>query len=356
MQKTHTSNNGLCGEPGPLLRSYVMPEMIVASPLRHSAVTRPYSFSNGITIQEISPILWDISAVNKLISAHEREDLESTRYWLCARGDVEHVHSNAADNLCSEAMHAMSALQIICPSGAKNVFLKLIHSDKGYDNVGSLHPKELCNTLLGRFTKVEDRGLARDFDPVYLMVKRAFAEKLVRLQNPVLLLEHGMQIGNINLGALMFSIGLDMLVMAGEKMPFVARLGGFLGPQSFVFPPDSIMQLQPLVKVQDVLADLYEFRNSIAHGREIPKVPYRQKYDLLCDGGGRINQGDYYYSELMVESGLFLLTEALRKIAVDNLFGVVQDEEKWRLNLRLYEHRWKDKATATLENKSRKKL
>jgi len=38
----------------------------------------------------------------------------------------------------------------------------------------------------------------------------------------------------------MFVMALDMLMMAGEKVPFIERLGGFLGPQSYVFPPDSI--------------------------------------------------------------------------------------------------------------------
>ena len=126
----------------------------------------------------------------------------------------------------------------------------------------------------------------------------------------------------------MFVMGVDMLVMAGEKMPFVTRLGGFLAPRSYVFPPDSIMQLQPSVKVQDILADLYEFRNAIAHGREIPKTPLPTEIRFALVNGGRINHEDYYHSELMVEGGLFLLTEALRKVAVDNLLDLVQDEEK----------------------------
>ena len=93
------------------------------------------------------------------------------------------------------------------------------------------------------------------------------------------------------------------------------------------------------------LADLYEFRNIIAHGREIPKTPYRQEYDLLDENGGRINHDDYYHAELMLESGLFLLTEALHKISVESLFDDVRDEAKWRLKLRLYEHRWKNDPT-----------
>ncbi len=151
----------------------------------------------------------------------------------------------------------------------------------------------------------------------------------------------------------MFVMALDMLMMAGEKAPFINRLGGFLGPQSYVFPPDSLMRRQPRVKVQDVLADLYQFRNFIAHGQEIPKSPYREKYDLLDDKDVRINHDDYYYAELMLESGLFLLTGALRKISMEGLIDDLRDEGKWRLKLRLYEHLWKNGATAAITLRSR---
>lgn len=113
------------------------------------------------------------------------------------------------------------------------------------------------------------------------------------------------------------------------------------------------MHRQPCVKVQDVLVDLYAFRNIIAHGHEIPKSPYREKHDLHDDKGARINHKDYYYAELMHESGLFLLTAALRKISVEGLFDEVRDEGKWRDKLRLYEHRWKKDANAAKPNKGR---
>ena len=159
-----------------------------------------------------------------------------------------------------------------------------------------------------------------------------------------------MQTGNVSLGALMFVMALDMLLMAGGTAPFVERLGGFLGPQSYIFPPDSVMHRQPTVKVRDVLVHLFEFRNKIAHGQEIPETPYRQRYDLLDEGGGRINGEDYGYSDLMCESALFLLAKALRKVFVDGIVGDIQEEARWRSKLRLYEHRGRDAATTRLPN------
>jgi hypothetical protein len=129
-----------------------MPEVLVATPLRHSAVTKPYTFSDRISIRELAPILWDTSIVKWYVSEDEREYLAQAKYWLCASKEVEYVSGDAANDLYTKATYAAWTLQIICPSGAKHVFLKFQKSDKGYDNIGSKHPKELCSTLLGRVT------------------------------------------------------------------------------------------------------------------------------------------------------------------------------------------------------------
>ena len=57
-----------------------MPEVLVATPLKSSAVASPYTFSDGISIRELSPILWDFSIAKVFISTHERGALASTHY------------------------------------------------------------------------------------------------------------------------------------------------------------------------------------------------------------------------------------------------------------------------------------
>src|SRR5262249_49112016 len=130
------------------------------------------------------------------------------------------------------------------------------------------------------------------------------------------------------------------LFMAGEISPFVKRVGGFLGIDSLIFPQDSMMKYQPKTTAGEVLKDLYNLRNIIAHGQEVPKQPYREKYDLVSTDGYRINHDSYYYAELMLESGLFMLATALRRIFTEGLFEDVADPEKWRLKMRIYEHRY----------------
>jgi hypothetical protein len=322
-----------------------MPEVLVATPLDYFKVSKPYQFAGGVEIREISAILWEEAIVQRFISEYEREGLAETTYWLCATKEVPIAFADESDGLYDACRRAMYALQIICPSGGRNVYLKFQRTPNGYANMDSQHPKKMNNTLLGRLASAEDQGLAQDFDRVYAGVKRAFEEKLVRLQNPVLLLEHALQIGTVELGTLMSVMALDMLFMAGEKQPFVKRLGGFLGPQSRVFPRTSILRNRPIVQVEEVLSHLYEFRNVIAHGQEVPSEPYRQKYDLKDDRDGRINAEDYYHAELMLEAGIFMLAQALRQVFVEDLFDDISDQTAWRSKLRLYENRYRSAAT-----------
>lgn len=317
-----------------------MPELLVATPLKYSDVSHGYAFVDGVSIRELSPILWDISIAKTFLSRHERDELLSVKYWLCVSKEVDYVSPGAGEDLYEQAQQAMSAFQIICPTGAKNIFLKFQHTTDGYDNLGSHRPKELNNTLLGRVVSPEQQGLETKFNAVYSGVRRAFTERIVRLQNPILLLGHGAQIGNVSLGALMFVMGLDVLFMAGETNVFTQRLGGFLGLDSFVFPPTSLVHMQPRTLVRDVLDNLYRFRNILAHGQEIPKQFFREKHDFVSTEGDRMNYDDYYGGELMLESGLFMLTAALRKIFVEGLVEDVKDLARWRGKMRLYEHRY----------------
>jgi len=59
------------------------------------------------------------------------------------------------------------------------------------------------------------------------------------------------------------------------------------------------MNWQPNTTVRDVLNELYDFRNIIAHGQEILKtVPAEERPHQY--NGERINDHDYYRAELML--------------------------------------------------------
>jgi hypothetical protein len=301
-------------------------------------------FGDGISIEKLSPILWDTSIAKGYVSHHDREYMSEDRYWLCARAEAQNEYDEAAQELFGKARHAAYALQIICPCGAKNLYLQFQRSAEGYDNVGTCRPHETCVALLGKMIHAEQLGLADNFDSIYAGIRRAFTEGHVRIQNPVLLLEHAQQIGNIPLAATMCVMGLDMLFMAGNINPFVGRVGGFLEPNSFVFPPYTLGEAvvhQPAPRVRDVLSDTYLFRNLIAHGHEITKE-WREPYSLVTTDGDEINCDSICKVDLMLEATMFLLTAALRRVFIESLFDDVIDEAKWRPKLRHFEHRYKD--------------
>jgi hypothetical protein len=164
-------------------------------------------------------------------------------------------------------------------------------------------------------------------------------DKLVRVQNPVLLLEHGQQIGNAPLGNLMYVMGLDVLFMAGESANFVPRVAGFLGLDTLLFPREDFLQRQPEMTVAHVLQDVYELRNIIAHGQEIPKTPYREPYTLKSTTGETINQVPLSYVDVLLEASLFLLISALRKLFTEGHYEQMADQKQWKAQLTVCEHR-----------------
>jgi hypothetical protein len=113
----------------------VMPEVLVATPLKYTAVSRPYEFADGISIRELSPIRWDVSIVKGFISEREREDLANNQYWLCAAKEYAHVYGDVGNELYDAAHQAAMVLQIICPTGAKHIFLKFQQTSEGWDNI-----------------------------------------------------------------------------------------------------------------------------------------------------------------------------------------------------------------------------
>jgi hypothetical protein len=141
----------------------------VATPLKFDAVTRPYTFADGISIRALTTIRWDVSIINTFVSKREREEIENTRYWLCAGREVARPPDEETDDLYDLARYALWTTQIICPSGAMSVFLKFWNTPQGYDNIGSQHPRPMEGTLLGEMSRLEDFGLAGHFDPIYAM-------------------------------------------------------------------------------------------------------------------------------------------------------------------------------------------
>ena len=315
--------------------------VFVATPLHHS-VRQPFTFKHGLSIRKLPTILWEKAVVTGFISERDRELLSEDRYWLTAEDDYSSISPDTGDELYDKARRASWAFQLIHPIGGKHVFLKFSETAEGSDNLGALHPKELNNTAWARVSAGDDQQLFACFDHVYEGVNRAFDEQIIRLQNPLILLEHGLQLGHIYLSTMMFAMALDMLFMAGEMNNFVPRLGGFLGLDTLVLPREPYLQRQPDIKARGVLKDIYELRNIVAHGQQIPLKPYREPYTVTSVTGEYIPYEDCSYADILIECSLFILTTCLRRIMLEGMIDKVKDEDQWRQEMKLYEHRYKN--------------
>ena len=313
-----------------------MDKIVVATPLRNGVCSKPHVFFGSVEIRKIKPILWELSVARGLLSDDEREYLDASEYWLSVSKEVESwVDDESHNDLYDRARHAMFALQIICPKGGRNVYMKFNKTHQGFDNIGSLHPAKMESTMMGRMADLSEQGLEIDFDKVFRGVNRAFDENIVRLQNPIALLEHGLQTGHVYLSTLMWVMALDILFMAGEKNPFVDRVKGFLGAETPIFPSVPYPDRQPALRVADIVQDIYELRNVIAHGREIPEKPFRETRDIVDTNGLAINPIEYRYAEVIMEASLFLLVKSLLKIMTDGLIDLVKDEANWKQKLKI---------------------
>jgi len=212
------------------------------------------------------------------------------------------------------------------------MYLKFRETPEGFDNIGSHYPLQMKTTRMGRMAVLDEQTLENEFDKVYQGVNRAFDEMVVRLANPIVLLELGFQTAHPYLSTLVWVMGLDMLFMAGEKEVFVERVSGFLGASTWIFPV--LLNRQPALTVGEVLEDLFDLRNKVAHGQAIPEKPFLQKRDIADAGGARMNSEGYLYSQVLMDCALFLLAKSLRKIMLGKLIDVVKDEAKWKLKLK----------------------
>jgi|GEM_PF-3269837 len=205
---------------------------------------------------------------------------------------------------------------------------------------GQTGSPELISSL-PKFVQVPIRVNVNDFgspdlgelSAAFTRFRKCSEVALTRLINPVRLLEHGLQAREPHLATLLWTMGLDSLLMPKNSKLFVSRLCRLLGPESYVFGRGKFLGEQPSIKVGDIAEDLYKFRSKIAHGNDIP-IRFREKFALRSTTGEEIYCGEGHshlpYRAILHSAALFLLLAAIRGILTDaNLHGLVQHEDSW---------------------------
>ena len=174
-------------------------------------------------------------------------------------------------------------------------------------------------------------------DPAQLapLIEGTFAaleSKSVRQINPFQFLEIGFQsaVRHYRTGALLWIVGLDGLLGAEKRDVFKARLGRLLGKDTFVFPEDYVGR-QPIYTVDFVAGKTFDWRNLLAHGKEILEA-YRQPLERFEFEPAELSYlavEKWTHETLYCESALFMLLASLRKIIMDGLLPTLGNKREW---------------------------
>jgi hypothetical protein len=300
---------------------------------RWSAATG--TITGAFSIKQLDDTLLDLNSWAYFLSPHELEALKGFEQWLWYEFDGDfprNVHAEAAE--LDRFDYALDAVQILAPTGSHGLVLMARRESNGKLTLESghhrLHRRE---PIYGRITELS-KGATVDLAVLIQKVDDAFCRSLIRIKNPVRFLQHGLQANEMHIRLLLFTTGLDGLLMAGGRSEFCSRLQNLLGRDTFVFPPDSLHH-QPKYTVADIAGDLYDLRSEIAHGRSISSR-FRELTDLLDKSGNKISTAfrQYRYRHVLEEGSVFLLCQALTKVLTTDLLNDIPRQKEWRERLK----------------------
>lgn len=101
----------------------------------------------------------------------------------------------------------------------------------------------------------------------------------------------------------------------------IERIKFFLGSKTSIYPPDELSSayVDPNLRIEDVVRELYCLRNHIAHGDRIPDYYFQQagRQDIL--------KGDISRYDMLLEAVSFIIRHSLLKILRENLLDKFAD-------------------------------
>lgn len=300
------------------------------TPLR---VPWPYSqreIIRGIQIVEkptFNETTWDFWNLRRTETEHALD----RSHWLRLDANCEEGKKDAVlDDLVTTLRNAMLGFQLWCPKGWDGIIIGARRSGAGLTVETVSIPEPYPNSLWGRMLSV------KKCDPAQLPVLvegtlAALQSKSTRQKNPFQFLEIGLQtaFNHYRAGALLWTVGLDGLLGAEKRDVFKARLIRLLGKDTRVFPEDAVGR-RPSYTVDSVAGKVFDWRNLIAHGKEILedyRKPLRlefkpaEPYDLSVE--------DWTKEILYCESALFMLLASLCKIITDGLLPTLGNKRAW---------------------------
>jgi hypothetical protein len=278
------------------------------------------SVAEGMEIRRLRPAESSaLEASDTILHHHDIGELAKDCYWLCYDFENDYPADNVRYRRRQDAafklmLHAMYSIQILLPIGATNLFILYRKTEAGLALELTTRRQAFLETIWGRQCRF-DPSFRDEIAPVLDRIRQTFQKPILRLQIPIWLLEQGMGAPDRHIRILLWATGLDALTRSGGTVAFGERLGQLLGPETEIFPPDAANR-RPKYRVIDVVGDLYQLRNEMAHGLPFHEK-FRKKREFLAEGGVE-ELAAFRYDHVLEECAVFLLSKTLREVLLRN--------------------------------------
>ncbi len=145
---------------------------LIATPIEPNVIRREHTFSAGLSIRRLPQVSKEvIEPLRPAVAPLTFDEIANSRHWLCLDPNTQDPLPDGDQTLFSGAFNAARALQIVCPVGAKHVFVQFqVDSDKLRLKNAQVCSK-LHTTLVGRAASLGDNGIAEVFDQIYAGVQ-----------------------------------------------------------------------------------------------------------------------------------------------------------------------------------------
>ncbi len=320
------AGNGFTESPAgyEIARAHSPSEFLLLTPLPNWKAGEQ-GIAGSVVIRRLLPLEKEaLEASDTLFSHHDIGEPARAAHWLCYEFENPYAPDNVRYRRRQEAafklvLHAMYAVQILVPVGGTSMYLLYRKTDAGLILDSTERRQALIETSWARVCEVPT-SFPEDIPRVFEGVREAFQKPTLRLQIPVWLFEQGMSAPDRHIRILLWATGLDGLTRSGGIVAFAERLSSLLGADTLIFPPDGAGR-RPKYRVADVVEDLYELRNEMAHGLPFQEK-FRKKRGFLAEDGQPVlaELANCRHDQALEECAGFLLCKALREVFLRNCY------------------------------------
>ncbi len=291
----------------------------------------PATILPGVTVEDVRPLFNEkaFDSWKGHLAKREIESLQRVRFGLVYRYSDAYGQSNFQSDQDAEKLvrYVGACLRLIRPMEQDSIVIRgKLLPNATLDVQGFQVPSEIGVPAVQKLFRLRNRDLTR-LQKVAPLFMTAMAGKFWKFRMSLEFHDWGHFMHSY--WKARFSLwcsALEALFTSNSpehKGSLVAkeRIKWFLGPRTLIYEPGDIQvdldQPQPTTTIEDVIDDLYELRNSVAHGDKTP-----DRYSVVA----RSEYGqDITLAEVLNEAASRIIRASLLRVLEDNLLNEFAD-------------------------------